>query len=178
MTKRKIERDERNERVWTIEDPSERKFLRTRVPEFDVQAYDRKSIDNLAKDMRKIMVRMRGVGLSANQLGLRVRMFVAQLPNKDGKGYSGKFYAILNPSIESRSSKKTVDEEGCLSVPGLYGTVERLEKIVISGMDKQGRPVRIPAEGYLARIFQHEVDHLDGKLFIERAEEIFKIEKK
>ena len=102
-------------------------------------------------------------------------MFIAQLPADDGKGYKGKFYRVVNPGVASESSKKIADEEGCLSIPHTYGTVDRAESIVLEGLDKQGRSVRIKAEGLLARIFQHETDHLNGILFTDKAKNVFTI---
>lgn len=122
------------------------------------------------------MIANQGVGLAAPQIGIDARVFVAQEPSKDGRGYWGKFYAIFNPKIESISKKLISDHEGCLSVPGYYGTVERADKITISGFDKNNRPIKIKASGYLARIFQHEIDHLDGILYIDKSKDVKKIE--
>lgn len=139
---------------------------------FDFSAYSQKDIDALVLHMRQMMVAARGVGLSANQIGLDMNVFVAQLPSDDGKGYQGKFYAVFNGSISDISEKEDDDVEGCLSVPGQYGVVPRATKIVIKGFDKRGRPISITAKGYLARIFQHELDHLNGKVFLDRAKKI------
>ncbi len=111
----------------------------------------------------------RGVGLSANQIGLPHRMFVAEIPSQDG---ILKFYAVFNPTIEKYSKEQDFLEEGCLSVPGTYGEVKRSLEVVLKGLDKNGKVVKMKAWGLLAHVFQHEVDHLDGKLFIDKAREV------
>lgn len=131
------------------------------------------------------MIETNGIGLAANQIGLDYRLFVAQI---QGFGRSGepraqtqtdrKFYAIFNPKITKVSETKEEGEEGCLSVPrDLYGIVKRHQKITLEGEDQNGRKIKIKAWGLLARIFQHEVDHLEGKLFIDRTKEVYKVEK-
>ncbi len=158
--------------IWTIASKKYEDFLRTHVADFNKDKHDKKDIEQTTKLMRQLMVQHRGIGLSANQIGLSLRLFICQLPTSDGAGYKGKFYTIINPIIESASEKKTIDQEGCLSIPGTYGDVERSEKIIMSGMDKNYRPVRIKASGLLARIMQHELDHLNGVLFIDKAKNI------
>jgi peptide deformylase len=175
MEKKKIFITPEHTHIWTIHNKQEEKFLRTPVPEFAFSEYDKKSVTALIAHMRKMMVAERGVGLSANQIGLPYRIFVAQLPSKDHKGYTGKFYTLINPQVVSASAKKTADEEGCLSIPNVYGTVERAEKITVQGLDKNGKEVKIKAEGFLARIFQHEIDHLQGVLFIDKARNMFTV---
>lgn len=178
MIKRNIEIEEKNKYIWTVNDAAEDTFLHKEVPVFLYDQYEKKEIHGLVKHMRKAMIDARGIGLSANQMGFGYRLFVAQLPAKDGKGYVGKFYTIINPVITSESPKKIADEEGCLSIPATYGTVERAEKVVLTGIDKNGRDVKIKAEGLLARIFQHEADHLNGILFTSKAKNIFTIDSK
>mgnify|MGYP003922156025 CR=1 FL=1 len=106
-----------------------------------------------------------GIGLSANQIGLPYRVFVAQVPDLQGRL---KFYAIFNPEIVKVSKEKELFEEGCLSIPDKYALVPRYSHIVIKGFDINGKKIKIKAWGLLARVFQHEIDHLDGKLFIDR----------
>jgi peptide deformylase len=95
---------------------------------------------------------------------------VAEVPGKDEM----KFYAVFNPELEKVEREKIVMEEGCLSVPGIYGDVERPARLVLKGQDRRGKPVRIKAWGLLARVFQHEVDHLSGKLFLEKAKNTYR----
>ncbi len=168
-----------NEEILIIENKSEEKFLRTKTKEFkflkkEVEVAGKtlsfKEIDELLRGMKKIMKAARGVGLSANQIGLPYRVFVAEVPDSEGHL---KSYAIFNPTLEFSKKEKAVMEEGCLSVPGKYGYVERFTDVKLTGLDKRGRGVKIKAWGFLAHVFQHEVDHLDGKLFIDRAKEIF-----
>lgn len=163
-------------KVFTINNEKEEKFLRKRVAEFNFTEFPKKELQDLIKKMRKIMISTNGVGLSANQLGMNLRFFVAQIPeiSNQRKLMSGKFYAIFNPEIIKFSKNKIIMEEGCLSVPGIYGLVERPKKITLVGYDKNGRKIKIKAQGFLARVFQHEVDHLNGVLFIDRTKNIFK----
>jgi|YelNatPaOPRAMG01_1025707.scaffolds.fasta_scaffold184809_2 peptide deformylase len=161
--------------ILTIDNKEEEKFLRKKTAEFDFKKNNKKDTLSLLLDMKKIMQKADGVGLSANQIGLNLKLFVAQVPDKDG---IMKFYAIFNPTIEKSSDEKNIFEEGCLSVPGKWGDVERPEKITISGFDKLGRPIKIKAWGFLARVFQHEIDHLNGKLFIDRATKIYEVQSK
>lgn len=115
----------------------------------------------LIRDMRDTMYAADGVGLAAPQVGVPVRVFVYDV--RDEEQPPG---ALVNPRIESQSGS-TKGEEGCLSIPGLSDVVERSETIVISGLDAEGEPVRIEAEGMLSRVLQHELDHLNGVLFLD-----------
>jgi peptide deformylase len=151
----------------------EEKFLRKKAENFDFEKFTRKEVSELVARMRRIMQTANGIGLSANQIGLDLRVFVAEVPDRNG---DKKFYAVFNPKIEKVSEEKVPYEEGCLSIPGKWGDVLRPEKIVISGFDKGSKPVKVKAWGLLARVFQHEVDHLNGKLFIDRAKRVFTAE--
>ncbi len=151
----------------------EEKFLRKKAEDFDFKKFTRKEVNDLVARMRRIMQVANGIGLSANQIGLDFRVFVAEVPDRNG---DKKFYAVFNPKIEKVSEEKVPYEEGCLSIPGKWGDVIRPEKIVISGFDKTGKSVKVKAWGLLARVFQHEVDHLNGKLFIDRAKKVFTVE--
>ncbi|KKT43637.1 MAG: Peptide deformylase 2 [Candidatus Wolfebacteria bacterium GW2011_GWE2_44_13] len=115
------------------------------------------------------MRRANGVGLSANQVGLDMQLFVAGIPQRNGRP---KWYAIFNPKIERPSKEQFTMEEGCLSVPNTYGTVTRPKEIVLTGFDKHQRAVTIRATGLIARVFQHEVDHLNGIVFIDKAQNL------
>jgi peptide deformylase len=85
-------------------------------------------------------------------------------------------YTLINPEITRFSSDSEVGTEGCLSIPGFAGDVERPLGVTVKGLNRRGQPIKIKAEGWLARIFQHEMDHLDGVLFIDRAEKVWKHE--
>ncbi len=162
--------------MWTIFHPDEEKLLRHPVLPFDFSAHTKKEIEEFVNHMRAMMVRHNGIGLSANQIGLNMSLFVCQLPSPDGKGYTGKFYAVFNPRITSRGGRKIPDSEGCLSVPGYYGDIDRSERVTLEGYDKNQRPLLIKADGLLATIFQHETDHLNGKVFVDRAQRIVRVE--
>jgi len=115
----------------------------------------------LAEDMVATLRRQNGLGLAANQVGALQKVFVYD----DGTGPG----ILINPKIVSASGEQ-IGVEGCLSVPGLQGEVKRANFVEIRGTDLNGKPVKIKAEGLLARIFQHELDHLNGTLFIDRAD--------
>ena len=128
----------------------------TPVRDFD------ESLERLAEDMKRIMHENEGVGLAANQIGRLKRIFVA--------AYEDEEYAIVNPVIEECSEVSEKDIEGCLSIPEIRVEVERSCAATLSGKDPSGIPVRVEAEGRLARIFQHEIDHLDGILMLDRTD--------
>jgi peptide deformylase len=134
--------------------------------------FRRKEMSDLIAHMKQVMKRENGVGLSANQIGLPYRLFVAQVYDTQG---NSKFYAVLNPKLEKTSRETITHEEGCLSIPGLFGNVPRSQSVTISGYDKNGKRLKMKAWGLLARVFQHEIDHLDGKLFTDRTKETFEI---
>jgi peptide deformylase len=121
-------------------------------------------ITELVKKMRKIMKEAEGIGLAAPQIGIPLQVFVAEV-NK-------KFYALINPEIIKASDELDKIEEGCLSLPGIYGPVERPAKITIAATDISGRKIKIKAWGLLARVFQHEMDHLNGMMIIDKAKDL------
>jgi len=157
------------DKIITVENKKDEKLLRQKTRPFDFSKFSRREAQELVKKMRGFMKQANGVGLSANQIGLNYRVFVAQVP--DSQGHL-KFYAIFNPEITKTSNEKDVLEEGCLSVPHKYGAVERWNKITLTGFDSRAKKIKIKAWGLLARVFQHEVDHLDGKLFIDKAKSL------
>jgi peptide deformylase len=128
----------------------------TPVKDFD------ESLEHLAEEMMRVMREAEGVGLAANQIGRLKRIFVA--------AHEDEQYAIVNPEIEVRSETTEKDIEGCLSIPETRVEVERPTSVTVSGQDPSGEPVRLEAEGLLARIFQHEIDHLDGVLILDRTD--------
>lgn len=161
--------------IYSIREKSEEKLLRSATHRVTfgtngelrsgTTTMSRKDVDALVRTMRKTMREANGVGLSANQIGLPLRLFVAAVPSGQG---DTKFYAVFNPVLEKVSGQNVLLEEGCLSIPDTYGDVPRADTVLLRGLDKQGKPVKIKAWGLLARVFQHEVDHLDGKLFVDR----------
>lgn len=158
--------------IKSVEIPTEEKFLRKKTEAFDFGKHGQKEINELVRNMRKIMREANGIGLAANQIGLPWRVFVAEIQGEEGP----KFYALFNPKLEKMGREKEGAEEGCLSVPLTYGDVPRAVKLILLGQDKNGKNVKIKAWGLLARVFQHEVDHLDGHLFIDRATRVYTVE--
>ena len=149
------------------------------------------AMQTLIDDMIATMREAPGVGLAAPQVARSVRLFVAEYaeePSEDGKSGSAtpaegdapppkpKLYVFINPEIVRASEEKAEGAEGCLSIPGYAGTVERHEAVTVKGLNRRGQPVKVKAKGWLARIFQHEIDHLDGVLFIDRASRVWKVE--
>jgi len=118
----------------------------------------------LIRDMFETMYAAEGVGLAATQVGVGKRVVVLDVSPVDETIAP---LVVVNPVIVSRSGSVT-GVEGCLSVPGVQGEVCRAETVEVRGMDEQGNPLRIQATGILSRALQHEIDHLDGILFIER----------
>ncbi|UCC83681.1 MAG: peptide deformylase [Gemmatimonadota bacterium] len=116
----------------------------------------------LAEEMFETMYTEEGIGLAAPQVGVSKRLFVMDIGEDEAEPQ-----AVVNPVIIEQSGSERGDE-GCLSLPGLVGTVERPAQIVIEGLDLDGKPLRIEASDLLARCIQHEIDHLDGVLFIDR----------
>lgn len=160
------------DKIVTVENKTDEKFLRCKTEAFDFNKFSKKETSDLVLRMKQAMRKAQGIGLSANQVGLNFKMFVAEVPSGQNKA---KLYAIFNPKIEKAGKEKIEFEEGCLSVPLTYGQVERAEKVVLVGQDKNGKPLKIKAWGLLARVFQHETDHLEGKLFIDKAKNLHKI---
>lgn len=118
-------------------------------------------LDNMSRTMREAD----GVGLAAPQVGVSLRLIILDV----GEG----LVELINPVIVS-SEGCEISTEGCLSIPGIYGEVERFACVTVQGMDREGEPVCINGTGLLARALQHEIDHLEGVLFIERAQSLFK----
>jgi peptide deformylase len=120
-------------------------------------------LDRLIDDMFETMYDARGIGLAGPQVGISRRVIVVDVHEEGSEPM-----AILNPVVVEQGAETDRQEEGCLSIPGVGGVVERPATCVVEGTDRAGKPVRIEADGMLARCLQHEVDHLDGVLFIDR----------
>jgi peptide deformylase len=118
------------------------------------------SLQKLVDDMFETMHESNGVGLAAPQIAQSIRVFVAE--------YEGQKVAMFNPEIIKAEGEER-GPEGCLSIPGYIGeNIRRATKVVVKGLDVRGKPIRVNAEGWFARILQHEIDHLDGILFLDR----------
>jgi peptide deformylase len=115
----------------------------------------------LIQDLFDVMRACKGVGLAANQVGLATRVCVVETDEEHS-------YALVNPVIVERDTATVKDEEGCLSIPDIYGDVERSARVVVEAMDQDGAVRRVEGTGLLARAIQHEIDHLDGILFLDR----------
>ena len=133
--------------------------LKTRAA--PVETFD-ESLARLAEDMLATMREREGVGLAANQVGRLKRILVAAVEDQE--------YVIVNPTIEETARSTEKDREGCLSIPGIQVEVERPTAVTVSGQDASGAPLHLEASGLLARVLQHEVDHLDGVLILDRTD--------
>ena len=137
-----------------------------------------KNLQTLIDDMIETMREAPGVGLAAPQIGLSERIIVVEYfereEDEEKEEAPKKVWALLNPEIVKSSEDTLMGVEGCLSIPGLVGEVERSAAIQVKGLNRHGKPVKIKAEGWLARIFQHEIDHLNGVLFPDRATRVWK----
>jgi peptide deformylase len=131
-----------------------------RLPTVPVRRFDR-NLGHLLDDMTDTMRAAPGVGLAANQIGRTERVCVIEVEERH--------IELVNP-VMVRTSGSQTDLEGCLSVEGYYAPTTRALKAVVTGMDRRGRPVRVSGAGFLARALQHELDHLDGRIYIDLAE--------
>lgn len=127
------------------------------------------SVQRLIDDMVETMHEVQGVGLAAPQVGVSLRVIVIELPDEET-------LALVNPEIVKRSGERPV-EEGCLSVPGYRGEIKRSVKVVAKGLDRRGREVRIKGEELMAQALEHEIDHLNGVLYIDHLESLDKLSK-
>jgi peptide deformylase len=133
-----------------------------------VPAIDR-SIQRLIDDMMETMQQASGVGLAAPQVGVSLRVVVIQLPDEPPM-------ALVNPEVVRRSGEREVTE-GCLSIPGYFGEVKRSVSVAVRGVDRSGRPIRVRGTGLLAQALEHELDHLNGVLFIDHLDTQEKLHK-
>lgn len=140
-------------------------------------------LQTLIDDMIETMRAAPGSGLAAPQVDVPLRVFVAEYgpePDLDEEGeivreYPKKLYVFVNPEITRSSPETEMGTEGCLSLPGLLADVERAEAVTVRYQTRRGQDAKIKAEGWLARILQHEIDHIDGILMTDRAEKVFKV---
>jgi len=128
-------------------------------------------LSTLIEDMFETMRQAPGVGLAAPQIDISQRVIVVEYAEDEAE--KPKSFAVINPEIIKTSAETEMGIEGCLSIPNLVGEVDRFSAIVVKGFNKQGKPVKIKSSGWLARIFQHEIDHLEGILFTDRATRIW-----
>ncbi|NOZ73104.1 MAG: peptide deformylase [Chloroflexi bacterium] len=152
--------------IITLGDPRLRKKSKP-IRRFDAR------LKQFADDMVETMRAANGVGLAAPQVGVNERLIVIEMPVEEFEDdpQAGKLFVVVNPEIVRARGEKVAGDEGCLSIPGYIGEVERYPTATIKGFDVQGKPFRLKTYDYLARIFQHEIDHLDGVLFIDHIQD-------
>lgn len=155
--------------IVTIPEPVLRRKAR-KVTDFGPE------LQTLVDDMVETMRQAPGVGLAAPQVNVSQRVIVVEYGDEENEEAPKKLFTVVNPEITRLSNETESGVEGCLSVPDFIGEVIRPTEITIKGLSRRGQPLRIKAQGWLARIFQHEIDHLDGVLFTDRAERIWKPE--
>ncbi len=152
--------------IITLPDPALRR------KSHKVTTFDRE-FQTLVDDMILTMRQAPGVGLAAPQIAVPYRLIVVEFGDEEDEDKPKKLYVLANPELIHISDEKVNGIEACLSVPGLVGEVMRHEQVVIRGLNRFGKPVRVKAGGWLARIFQHEMDHLDGILYVDRATRVW-----
>ena len=144
-----------------------------------------KNLQTLIDDMIETMRDAPGVGLAAPQVDISEQLIVVEYSEDDEDDDEGveekpekpkKLYVMINPEITKTSEEKVLGVEGCLSIPGIQGEVERFEAIQVKGLNRFGKPLKLKLNGWMARIFQHEIDHLNGVLFTEIATRLWKFQ--
>jgi peptide deformylase len=139
--------------------------LRQKARALDPTEVRTPAFQKLVDDMLETMYEYEGIGLAAPQVHEGVRLFVAGV---EGSGDNLKVLPFINPVIEPTTSELAEDWEGCLSIPDVRGKVPRPREVVIRALDRRGKPFEMPLRNYPARVVQHETDHLDGVLFLDR----------
>ncbi len=137
------------------------------------------NLHTLLDDMVETLLDAPGVGLAAPQINISQRVIVVRLPDDEQSreeygDQAGVLYEVVNPEIVRASEDMVDGVEACLSIPRMFGSVMRHEAITVKGRDRDGKKLRIKADGWLARVFQHEIDHLDGVLYPDRATELWR----
>lgn len=125
---------------------------------------DKKTLE-LIEDMKLTVKKAPGIGLAAPQIGANLMLAIIHMEE-----FGIESFALINPKVVSRSIKKTLMEEGCLSIPKVFGQVKRPAKVEVTGFTEDGRKVRIKADKLLAKVLQHEIDHLNGTLIADKFE--------
>ncbi|OGY86312.1 MAG: peptide deformylase [Candidatus Kerfeldbacteria bacterium RIFOXYA2_FULL_38_24] len=155
-------------KIYTLNEPEIRKISSDVAP----QKISEKNLQVFMSALAKMMHQHDGIGIAAPQVGKNIRLIVI---DKD-YAKTADDLVLVNPRVVSIAKKTNIQEEGCLSVPGVYGLVERPVKARVKGWGRQGEKMDIKAKGMLARVLQHEIDHLNGILFIDKAVKIKKNE--
>jgi len=147
-----------------IESPILRRHS-TKIARFD------DAVSKLVDDMFDTIHAANGIGLAAPQIGISKRLIIIEIPDSEDYTHPGERFILCNPDIVKASRETAIGQEGCLSVTGYVGMVERTKQVIVRGQDLKGRKVRVKVEGFLARVFQHEIDHLNGVLYVDLAKE-------
>ena len=155
--------------VITVPHPTLRKKA-IKITKFDDE------LQTLIADMIETMREDKGVGLAAPQVNVSQRLITVEFGSDEDETIPPTLYIVVNPEITAHSQEKIIGVEGCLSVPGLMGEVERFVSVTIKGQTKKGEAFKMDAQGWLARIFQHEIDHLNGILFTDRTDQVWEPE--
>ncbi len=138
------------------------------------------ALQSLIDDMVETMKDAPGLGLAAPQIGVSLRLAVIELPEDEDEGdesqnpYRGKLIVLCNPEIVKTWGEEE-GQEACLSLPVYMGEVKRAARVLVKAQDRHGKRIRLRAEGFMARVLQHEIDHLDGTLFVDRVESLDKL---
>jgi len=140
-----------------------------------VESFD-EDLAKLVDDMIETMREAPGVGLAAPQIGISKQVIVVEFGDEEDESFPKQLYVMINPEIVKQSRDSVPGIEGCLSVPGLVGKVRRSSVVTVKGKDIHGKPIKVRAQGWLARIFQHEIDHINGILYSDRADDIWRPE--
>lgn len=152
--------------IVTVPDPVLRRKAH-KVTEFDKEFQT--LVDNMIDTLRDAP----GVGLAAPQVGISKQLIVVEYGDDDDDSVPKKLFVAVNPEIVQTSESMVDGIEGCLSVPELIGNVQRYESVVVKCLNRYGKPVKYKASDWLARIFQHEIDHLNGIIFTDRADSVW-----
>ena len=152
--------------IRTVPDPILRQRAK-RIKKID------KSVQKLISDMRETLAAANGVGLAAPQVGVSLRLIVISIPVKDQENEE---YCLINPEVVRRTGERVV-REGCLSIPEYVGEIKRSEQVRVKGIDASGKEQRLRAEGLLAQALEHEIDHLNGVLYVDHLESQDKLQK-
>lgn len=166
--------------IVTLPDPILRRKAKP-ITKFD------KNLQNLVDDMIDTMRDAPGVGLAAPQVNISEQLIVVEYSEHEDEEDETeeseskppkpkKLYVMINPEILKASEEKVMGVEGCLSIPNIQGEVERNEAIQVKGLNRYGKPQKLKVDGWMARIFQHEIDHLNGVLFTDRAARVWKFQ--
>ena len=155
-------------KIITLPDPVLRRKAKP-VTRFDAD------LQSLVDDMIETMRAAPGVGLAAPQLGVSECVIVVEyVEDEEAENAPKKLYVMVNPEIKKCSEASEAGIEGCLSVPGWQGEVERAVEVTVKGLTRRGQPMKVRAKGWMARIFQHEIDHLNGVVFTDLATKVWK----